>query len=493
MISNNDCTPEACQTRGFLCRVLSVCFSIFIAFMLVGAPQVQADPTSPPHWTSQEEVEGNAECVGGEEFFKIDTGGLGTGIHGPFTDSTGGLVVTIEIHSDKSFDWSVSGGTVAQVGVKGGKNTFRYTYVPPATHDHGLFAPNTNSGSRAGLSHISFCYFPGAPILEATKSCANAPVLINEGTQLKYTYTHNIDNASTDGSDFFDLEIKETIASIPSDATVSCNIVSVDGFNVAGAVTLGAWSSVPDVATTTPLVDGDDVDVIIECITDKILGLNGKDTIETRASTVDEDPPDVFAQPSMASCPGAPDPKVAITKTCADPIVQLREVTLDDFTTALAVEVCVNIKVENTGLEALTNVFVVDSLVFGAGDWDVNDANSGPLLAGASIDDDFCYLPPAPTGNVEPESLPSPATSPYLVYTFDDGINQTLDDLALFTNEAFIVTADGLVTGKDATSNNLSVVDDAAHCSICYSDRTNPGLPAACPPPDANPAIFPLQ
>ena len=85
---------------------------------------------------------------------------------GTFTSADGKLKVRIFNNDGKEFDWeslpAADGQTrgVDAVMVKGGTDTNQYLYDPPGESfgDTDLHAPNTNSGSQAGLSHISFCY-----------------------------------------------------------------------------------------------------------------------------------------------------------------------------------------------------------------------------------------------------------------------------------------------------------------------------------------------
>jgi hypothetical protein len=77
---------------------------------------------------------------------------------GTFTDGTLTVdVVVSDSPAGQVFSWDSNIGVDAVI-VKGGPNASVYVYDPEATSDSGLHAPANESGSWAGLSHISFCY-----------------------------------------------------------------------------------------------------------------------------------------------------------------------------------------------------------------------------------------------------------------------------------------------------------------------------------------------
>jgi hypothetical protein len=113
--------------------------SALALFAVVGGSAVTATSVTP------ELILGNPPCDG----TKIDPVAAGT-----YALAGGGHIV-ITLGADKTFSFDTEGSaTVSSIVVKGGPNAFLYSYSPPVTSDTGLYAPNTNSGQRAGLSHL---------------------------------------------------------------------------------------------------------------------------------------------------------------------------------------------------------------------------------------------------------------------------------------------------------------------------------------------------
>jgi hypothetical protein len=84
--------------------------------------------------------------------------------------ASNGMTVSLKVTVDKSYthlDFSISGGVVTDVGIKGGNGTDWYSYESNpgggVTHDAGLTAPAQTAPGTApfyGLSQTVFCYTP---------------------------------------------------------------------------------------------------------------------------------------------------------------------------------------------------------------------------------------------------------------------------------------------------------------------------------------------
>jgi hypothetical protein len=108
-------------------------------FAVIGGATVTAASVTP------ELILGNAPCDG----TKIDPVEAGT-----YALEGGGYIV-ITLGANKTFNFDTEGSaTVSSIAVKGGTNTYLYSYSPAVTADTGLFAPNNSGGQRAGLSHL---------------------------------------------------------------------------------------------------------------------------------------------------------------------------------------------------------------------------------------------------------------------------------------------------------------------------------------------------
>lgn len=107
-------------------------------------------------------VSGNPVCSAGSAFLKVE---------GPnFLTTDGTLSVTLNPTFDANsnpgvpIDWT-SNLPVQEVIVKGGPNANVYNYGTGETSDTDLVTPtNTNNNNLFGLSHITFCYTPPAPV-----------------------------------------------------------------------------------------------------------------------------------------------------------------------------------------------------------------------------------------------------------------------------------------------------------------------------------------
>lgn len=156
-----------------------------VVFWIVAAVAVAVLRVTPAYATHvpPQFVQGNQTCsaltgIPGIQEFKIQ----------PVEDGTysdGLLEVMIDVRSTPQgdvFDWSSTGGQIMSIFVKGGPDGNLYEYGaadPPvnAVSDTGLHSPlNPSNGKWYGLSHISFCYLPGAAEITVTKSCTNATI-----------------------------------------------------------------------------------------------------------------------------------------------------------------------------------------------------------------------------------------------------------------------------------------------------------------------------
>lgn len=172
---------------------------LMVALSVFGSPPARAahippnGPEVPAIFTP-----GNQTCgtlTPGSVEFKVDNPADGT-----FTSGT--TTVTIDVRQTSAgtvFDWtSFSGGTVQSIFVKGGPDGNLYDYAGNGvvvSHDDGLHSPlNDNNGRWYGLSHISFCYIPGAPHIDVTKVCVNPAFLPGPPEQIRYTIEGKVTN-----------------------------------------------------------------------------------------------------------------------------------------------------------------------------------------------------------------------------------------------------------------------------------------------------------
>ena len=110
--------------------------------------------------------------------------------NGTFTDTQSGQSVAFTISNipasgadkGKFFDFSVSGGFVLDVGVKGGTDTAHYAYNGHVTSDTGLHATRQSNGKLYGLSHVTFCY-DLVPTVTIDCSGDTPPALVETGTE----------------------------------------------------------------------------------------------------------------------------------------------------------------------------------------------------------------------------------------------------------------------------------------------------------------------
>lgn len=196
-----------CGTREVSCTNITIVnklFAVFLALMFAFSAQnaLANDPGDPSDNGVQPEfVGGNPTCgdlmgnIDGLVEYRIDGSQLGDSMLGD-----GDLSVTIDVQPDKTFDWTVSGGIVYSIFVKGGPGGNLYEYYMEGGEitysDGNLHSPvNSKNGNYYGLSHVSFCYVPGAPEITLVKDCTFSEVV--NGDSLKYNYELTVTNTGT--------------------------------------------------------------------------------------------------------------------------------------------------------------------------------------------------------------------------------------------------------------------------------------------------------
>ncbi|ROV58696.1 hypothetical protein EGH82_17365 [Vibrio ponticus] len=99
------------------------------------------------------------------------------------------------------------------VFIKGGPVGNLYNYYSDGlivNSDGNLHAPiNPKNGDFYGLSHVSFCYIPGKPEIDITKTCEGG-VLTAEGNAIEYDYKLVVENTGT--LPLYDILAKDTTA-----------------------------------------------------------------------------------------------------------------------------------------------------------------------------------------------------------------------------------------------------------------------------------------
>jgi hypothetical protein len=421
----NDCSLK---TRLKTARIaLTAALLTFLLFNFQLAQAASVDPIFVP---------GNPTCstlvtnVTGSIELKVDQSQLNIG-GAPTQHSLGGATVTITAYTNglgQQFDWSIEGGTVYGVVAKGGPNANFYDYRPLGeTADTGLHAPiNPANGRYYGLSHISFCFVPGAASIDVTKTCTEQSVLNDVVTTL------NTVRITNDGDfPFTQVELKETVGSL------SCKITAIDG--VAADITLvnDTFAILPGV-TLNP---GEDAEVTISCVGG---ALNIPNTVVAKGTWNGGTKEDTASSDPANQCPFSPNPMVKIIKKCDYTRLQQHEV---EGATALVLEVCPIIKVKNkSDTETLASAFVTDLKIPAlAGGVDV-----GPIAPGATVNvadflnlPNLCYKPDAP----EQEPIDEPE------------IGKFATDTAQFLNSATVEAA-GLFGGEASDQ-------DSALCPLC--------------------------
>ncbi len=414
----------------------------FFLMMALAAASANATHVNPMF------VEGNPTCsdVGGQYEFKINDPYDGTFTGGNHPD--GALEVMIDVRDTPQgpvFDWEALNGTVFIIVVKGGPNANKYVYdAAGETSDTGLHSPlNPKNGRYYGLSHISFCYEPGEPSIDVTKSCSQQSVYAATATTVNEVVITNDGDFPLTG-----IQIKEALN--------TCALTDVGGTGMNVPLASGVYMAVPNGGS----FDGDlavDEWVTLE-ITCENNALNVANTIAAKGThetemVMDMDSSDPLLD-SGGACALASVPSIAIDKDCPSD----DDVRLMGMGGILAVEVCPSIVVTNNGLETLSIVTVSDA------DIAVLDGsiNYGPLAPGVSIDLasdlglDLCYLPAMPQElTIDDNGTPA-----------DPSDDKYSPSTASFYNEA---TANGLSVFGGVTSASDDTVDEFGdpECPLC--------------------------
>lgn len=383
--------------------------------------------------------EGNPTCSGlgyGDFELKFDSPANGSS-----SLTSQGVTITIAVSNSGAgtvFNWSASGGVVNAVVAKGGPNANLYVYNPAATADTGLHSPvNPSNGKYYGLSHVSFCFTPGAPSIDVTKACTEQTVNGNVLT------TKNRVTLTNDGNLLLeDIQIRED-----DTGGASCSLTKVGGSDVNVPLPVGEYKTVPNGGTFTgSLAIGASVVLEVTCTSaaNSADDLNVANTITGKGSSSNGDDSEPSTSNPAVQCPFSPRPDVSIDKDCPED----RDVRLMAMDGVLVAQVCPTIIVKNESLtDPLKTAYVTDAQIptlAGIGVDAIAEAGLTQLNPGAEINlgdfVDLCYLPSAPE-----------------VSAFDD--NNTPADpsddkyepsYAGFLNKA-TVDATGLFGGEDVT------------------------------------------
>ncbi|MBY4678563.1 hypothetical protein K6T12_18345 [Marinobacterium sp. CAU 1594] len=425
-----------------------------------------ADPGPPSQRGIQPvEVQGNPTCsdllgpIPMLQEFKIND---------PFTGqfSDGDLTVDITVHSNgqgPNFDWVSSGGEMISIFVKGGPRGNNYDYDGTGfTWDNFLHSPvNPNHGRFYGLSHISFCYIPGEPSIDVTKTCAEQTV------NNQVVTTRNTVVLDNDGDfELTNIRIRE------DQAGASCTLTKVGGAAANTALPVGVWVSVPNGGSFDGnLIVGESVTLEVTC-TGGALNLANK--ISGHGDWAQGSVMDMDSSNPAVECPFAPDPMVSIDKDCPDE----SDVRLMGMGGHLVVEVCPEIVVSNDSLtEPLSSVIVTDTQIPALS----GGVQVGPLAPntsvalGADLGIDLCYMP----------SMPE-------VAAFDDHGTSTdpSDDKYLPSHSGFLNTASVLAAGQfggtDTDSDDTALRDSQGNILYLLDEFGQPV-------PDSEGNLIPLS
>jgi hypothetical protein len=419
-----------CSFKAKLKTARTAAMATLLTFLLFHIQTAQAAHVNPVF------VAGNPTCsnlitnVTGSIELKVDQSQLN--IDGaPTQHSLGNAIVTVTAYTTsqgQQFDWSISGGTVYGVVAKGGPNANFYDYRPGGeTSDTGLHAPvNPSNGRYFGLSHISFCFVPGAASIDVTKTCNEQSV------QGEVVTTQNKAIIVNDGDfAFTKVELKETVGSL------SCTIIAIDGIAANIAMPNDTFVELAGVI----LNPGEDAEVTIRCEGD---ALNVPNTVVAKGTWSGGTKEDTATSDPANQCPFSPNPMVKIIKKCDYTRLQQHELGGDNV---LVLEVCPVIKVKNkSNTESLATAFVTDLKIPAL----ANGVNVGPIAPGATVNvadflnlPNLCYKPEAP--EQEPIDLPE--------------IGKFATEGASFLNSA-TVEATGLFGGEASDQ-------DSALCPLC--------------------------
>ena len=430
------CSMDA---RHILAHWLLASFFLMLALAAATANATHIDPYP---------ISGNPTCsdVGGQYEFKINDPYSGTFTGGNHPE--GALEVKITVYNTADgqvFDWEALNGTVFIVVVKGGPNANMYDYRPGGeSSDTGLHSPlNEKNGKYYGLSHISFCYEPGEPSIDVTKTCTQQSVFAETATTINEVVITNDGDFPLTG-----IQIKEALN--------SCSLTEVGGAGMDLPLASGVYMTVPNGGS----FDGDlavDEWVALE-ITCENSSLNVANTIKAKGNyeaemVMDMDSSDPLSD-SGGACALASVPSIAIDKDCPSD----DDVRLMGMGGILAVQVCPTIVVTNNGQETLSIVTVNDPHIAALD----GAVNYGPLAPGGYIDLgadlalDLCYMP----------SMPQEAAFDDNGTAGDDSDDKYSPSEASFYNEA---TANGLSVFGGVTSASDDTVDEFGdpECPLC--------------------------
>lgn len=452
-------------TSGAYISALTLVTALVVGSLAVISPAAQAAHTNGPLVTGQS-MGGNPTC---SQFYNdpdmiefkyepvVTANNVGDGM----------LSVDIVV-SGKSFSWEASGGTILGIFSKGGPGGKLYDYAGAnivTDHDNGLTALD-----RRGLSHISFCYIPGAPVVNIEKECTGKGDVV-DGDKLRYTYDVTISNDSTGA---FTLE-NFRLTDDPAAGINYCKVTKIGNNNVS-IVLNDTTPTAIDNGNTYSLTTGNSLMVEVQCLSHAGQTGNGPNMITVLADvagssdTVD----DKFTE---EACGFEIEPMLTIDKICSDPPVRLMSEHADG-SGGLMVEACVEIEVNNVGIEDVANVRVVDDILG-------LDVNVGTLQAGGSPwnSGKICYQPQAENSNLmhDLDSGGQAIMDKFLVWSAGMNGDGSYFLSALFNNIAS-VSGDGVLSGGEAFE------EAEALCTICWDQGGEGGM--ACP----NPADFsPMQ
>ncbi len=126
-----------------------------------GATTIAPPPYSPVLISGN--VSGSAATVCGT----VNAMSLGTKVDGPYSQQIGGYAFTVSGADRQYLSFAAIGGapstSVLTVFVKGGPDTYRYTFPAGTTTASGLRAPLNGGGNVPTISHYVVCYQPVPP------------------------------------------------------------------------------------------------------------------------------------------------------------------------------------------------------------------------------------------------------------------------------------------------------------------------------------------
>ncbi|MCK2094399.1 hypothetical protein [Thauera aromatica] len=399
-------------------------------------------------------VPGNPTCsqlisgVDGLVEFKINDPADGNFLHG-----TASFEIDVRSTADGPvFDWEISGGRVYGIVAKGGPNANLYDYAGNGVlvfHDDGLHSPtNPSNGKYYGLSHVSFCYVPGAPEVEVGKVCvpsASNPSFDAETNMVHTVFDVTIENTGV--GTVYDVTIEEaaTVFGQPTDSDQSqCSLTAIGVVAVEPPVVLLSWDGTT--ATTTAvkvadsLAEGATLGVTVECDSSRsqlsnIISVKAKASAESPTFDV---PLATHTTTAAEQCALSLQSGLTVAKEC----------TRVSMVGGVVPQVCVDITVTNTSPQHVTvtslenaesgNPLPVSLLT------DFVAANNGSAVlqeagdADDSVTFEHCYTPAA-TGSdpQDPEVVNYPDTVTVTgVGVFDEAPIPPVGDPAISDTES---------------------------------------------------------